>query len=184
MYPYFSNSNIGQENKNFSLDNVKINFKATDDDLDDTLDDDLDDNQEEDFKTHIINSIKQAIIEKNASIDYYDKLSKKITDEKDKSILRQIYLDEKKQKSIFQTIYKLLTGLDANFDEIEDAIDTDDSLAEQFFDRIEDKFENIDFFRMLMSVFSDLPIRDMLYEILVGEQKHAQQLSNLYNKYK
>lgn len=188
MYPYFSNSKEAEEDKTNILE-IKTNFSCSKD-LDDMYDDkDLDDmydddKTEEDLKSHIIESIKEAILDKNRNIDYYDRLSKKITDDKDRAILRNIYLDEKKHKSIFEKLYKLLTGLDAKFDKIEDAIDTDDSLAEQFLERIEDKFENIEFFRMLMSIFSDLPIRDLIYKVILDEQKHTQQLSNLYNKYK
>lgn len=76
----------------------------------------------------------------------------------------------------------MITGNDANIQETK--VDIDGNFVEELYESIEEQLDDLEFYRMIMSVFADLPIRDMIYEIIVGKQRHAQQLSNMYNKYK
>ncbi|WP_250277714.1 hypothetical protein [[Clostridium] colinum] len=169
MYPYFSKKDETIEKKDI---------------LENDLDDKIEEKLENDFRTHIIESIGEAIKEQDENSRYYEKLYNIVKDEKDKNTLRQIHLNETKFKNIFMKLYKMLTGKDFELREDYEEIDLDDNISEEFYDSIEDQLENIEFYRILMSAFSDLPIRDMIYEIIVGKQKNAQLLSNLYNKYK
>ena len=106
-----------------------------------------------------------------------------VNDENDKSILRQIYLDEMKHKKIFMDLYRILTGEEFVMGQIEDKV-IEGSLKDELYNSIQSELEGAEFYRMLMSAFLDLPIRDMIYEPLMDEQKHALLVSNLYNKYK
>lgn len=144
--------------------------------------------RDDDFREDIIDAIEDAIEDQYEKSRYYERLYNKITNEKDRGILRRISLDELKFKKIFDKIYKLLTGKnyviknDVDLDDLYD--DDDDTILEELYDSIEDQLESVDFYRMLMSMFKDLPIRDLIYEVIVGKQRNAQNLSNLYNKYK
>nr|WP_317359314.1 ferritin-like domain-containing protein [uncultured Tyzzerella sp.] len=174
MYPYFS-----KKDKNIAAQSVEAK------DLDDLIENRAEDKTEEDdFRRYIIEALEDAIENQQENSIYYEKLYNIVTNEKDKDILRQISLDEMKYKKIFMDIYKMLTGKEAKIRENYEDIDIDDSLGEELFDSIEEQLEDVEFYRMLMSLFADLPVRDMIYEIIVGKQKNSQRLSNLYNKYK
>lgn len=183
MYPYFSkkNDNITSNNtQNLNFDNnydyqkdfkqIKQNVETPDFD------------SEEDFRQYVIDAIKEAVKEQDENTKYYEKLYNMAQDEKEKDIIRQIYLNELKYKQIFMEIYKMITGSDANIQETK--VDIDGSFVEELYDSIEEQLDDLEFYRMIMTVFADLPIRDMIYEVIVGKQRHAQQLSNMYNKYK
>lgn len=184
MYPYFCNKNETTNNLEYTqnlnnendynsqkhFNEIKQNIKTTDFD------------NEEDFRQYVIDALKEAIKEQDENAKYYEKLYNMAQDEKEKDIIRQIYLNELKYKKIFMEIYKMITGEDANIQESK--VDIDGSFIEELYDSIEEQLEDLEFYRMLMSVFADLPIRDMIYEVIVGKQKHAQQLSNIYNKYR
>lgn len=173
MYPYFS------KNENVDEDIVENNVSKSDlDDKEDILDKD-------DFRAYIIEALQEAIEDQQENVKLYEKIYNMITDEKDKNVLRQIYLNEMKYEKIFIEIYKMLTGKEPVIRPDEDVeIDIDDSLKEELEDAIEEQLEDIEFYRMLMSAFVDLPVRDMIYEVILGKQKNAQLLSNLYNKYR
>ncbi len=170
MYPYFSKK---QEN---NIKAQEIEKKDSDDLIEDKI-------EQDDFRRYIIEALEEAIEEQQKRSIYFEKLYNIVTDEKDKDILRQISLNEMKYKKIFMELYKMLTGEDAVLKERVD-VDIEDTLSEELYDSIEEQLEDIEFYRMLMSLFADLPIRDMIYEIIVGKQKNAQLLSNLYNKYR
>ncbi len=168
MYPYFSKQ---KEATN------QINKK----DLDDAMENKI---EQDDFRTYIIDALKEAIEEQDENSRYYEKLYNMLTDEKDKNVLRQVYLNELKYKKIFEEIYKMITGTDANIREDFEEIEIDNNITEELYNSIEEQLDDIEFYRMLMSAFADLPIRDMIYEVIVGKQRNAQQLSNLYNEYR
>lgn len=170
MYPYFST-------KNDDIKSQEVEKK----DLEDKIEDQT---EQEDFRRYVIEALEEAIEGQNESSMYYEKLYNIVTDEKDKDTLRQIALNEMKYKKIFMELYKMITGTETVVESKEENIDIEDSLSEAFYNSIENQLEDIEFYRMIMSLFSDLPIRDMIYEIIVGKQKNAQLLSNLYNKYK
>mgnify|MGYP001859814192 CR=1 FL=1 len=170
MYPYFS-----KKQNDISVKEVAKK------DLDDLLESEV---EKDDFRRYVLEALIDAIEDQHESSLYYEKLYNIITDEKDKDILRQISLNEMKYKNIFMELYKMLTGKDAVIREKFEDIDIEDSLSEELFDSIEEQLEDIEFYRMLMSLFADLPIRDMIYEVIVGKQRNAQRLSNLYNKYR
>lgn len=168
MYPYFSKQN-------------EIINKVSKKDLDDAIEDKI---EQDDFRRYIIDALKEAIEEQEENSRYYEKLYNIVADEKDKNILRQIYLNEMKYKKIFQDIYKMITGTEANIREDFEDIEIDDNITEELYESIEEQLDDIEFYRMLMSAFADLPIRDMIYEVIIGKQRNSQQLSNLYNKYR
>ncbi|WP_317368676.1 ferritin-like domain-containing protein [uncultured Tyzzerella sp.] len=177
MYPYFSKKD----------DDVKIKeiVKKDEDDLMEDKDDLTENKKEqEDFRRYIIEALEEAIEDQHKSSIYYEKLYNMVEDEKDKDTLRQIALNEMKYKKIFMELYKMLTGKEANIEDKYENVDVDDSLIEELQESIEEQLEDIDFYRMLMSLFSDLQVRDMIYEVILGKQKNAQLISNLYNKYK
>lgn len=168
MYPYFSKQK-------------EIINKIIKKDLDDAIEDKV---EQDDFRRYIIDALKEAIEEQEENSRYYEKLYNIVDDEKDKNILRQIYLNEMKYKKIFEEVYKMITGTDANIREDFEDIEIDDNITEELYDSMEEQLDDIEFYRMLMSAFADLPIRDMIYEVIIGKQRNSQQLSNLYNKYR
>ncbi len=174
MYPYFSKN----EDETIRKENI---LKNDLDDKDDTIDEA---DEKEDFREYIIDAIEEAIKDQEENVIYYEKLYNMVKDEKDKNTLRQIYLNEIKYKKIFIDLYKMITGKEPNIKIDNDDIDIDDSISQELYDSIEEQLEDIEFYRMIMSAFADLPVRDMIYEVIVGKQKNTQLLSNLYNKYK
>ena len=168
MYPYFSKQN-------------EATNQIIKKDLDDAMENKI---EQDDFRTYIIDALKEAIEEQDENSRYYEKLYNMLTDEKDKNVLRQVYLNELKYKKIFEEIYKMITGTDANIREDFEEIEIDNNITEELYNSIEEQLDDIEFYRMLMSAFADLPIRDMIYEVIVGKQRNAQQLSNLYNEYR
>ncbi len=171
MYPYFSN----KDEQIKKLDTVKENLNS-----DNYKDENM---EEEDFRRYIIESVEEAIKDEERDTKYYQKMYNMVSDENDKSILRQIYLDEMKHKKIFMELYRILTGEEFVMGQIEDK-EIEGSLKDELYNSIQSELEGAEFYRMLMSAFLDLPIRDMIYEPLMDEQKHALLVSNLYNKYK
>lgn len=170
MNPYFQNK--------IEEDEIKTN------DLDDNLEDKLEEKFDLDdrFEDEILELILKAIEQENEDSKYFEKLANLIQNEKDKEDIRKIYLDDKKHFKIFSEIYKSLTGKEPIFEDEE--IEIDDTLPEELEDSIEQKLENVELYRLILSSFLDVGIRDMIYEIITDEQSHAQKLTKLYNKNK
>lgn len=102
MYPYFckkndeiaSNNTKNTQNVNFNtnydyqkdFNQIKQNVETTDFD------------NEEDFRQYVIDAVKEAVKEQDENAKYYEKLYNMAQDEKEKDIIRQIYLNELKYK--------------------------------------------------------------------------------------
>lgn len=170
MSPYFQNT--------MKIDNISTN------DLEDRLEDFLGDKFDLDdkFENEILDLILEAIEQENEDSKYYKELLKLVENDKDKEAIRKIYLDDKKHFKIFSEIYKSLTGKEPIFEDEE--IEIDDTLLEELEDSIEQKLENVELYRLILSSFLDVGIRDLIYEIITDEQGHAQKLTNLSNKTK
>lgn len=162
MYPYFEED----------INKIKTN------DLDDRFDLDEDDI----FENEILELLLEAISQEDEDIRYFQKLEKMLKNTKDKDMIRKIMLDDKKHFKIFSEIYKSLTGKEPIFEKEE--VEIDDSLIEEIFDSIEQKLENVELYRLLLSSFLDVGIRDLIFEIITDEQAHAQKLTQIHNRNK
>lgn len=166
MYPYFSNNTINKkEIKTYS-------YEKTDSDND----------EQEEFENYILDMILEAIEQENEDARYYEKLSTIVKDKNDIDDLRRIHLEDTKHFNMLSELYTNLTGTEPNFEY--DEIEIDDPLSEEFLEGAEQKLENVELYRNIMSSFLDIGIRDMLFEIITDEQKHAQKLNQLYSKYR
>ncbi len=123
-----------------------------------------------------------AIEQENNDMRYYEKLSTCVKDEKDRECLRRIHLEDMKHFNMFSGLYTNLTGKEPIFEY--DEIDIENPLAEEFLEGAEQKLENVELYRNIMMAFLDVGIRDMIFEIITDEQRHAQKLNQLYYKYR
>lgn len=166
MYPYFS------ENKESREEIKPLSYEKTDFDYDD----------QEEFQNYILDMILEAIEQENEDARYYEKLSTMVKDENDRENLRRIHLEDTKHFNMLSELYTNLTGREPIFEY--DEIEIDDPLSEEFLDGAEEKLENVELYRNIMMAFLDISVRDMIFEIITDEQKHAQKLNQLYFKYR
>lgn len=136
-----------------------------------------------DYKRYILELIMECIYDENYNINYYGALYDIATKQRDKTNLRQIYLDAMKHLNMFSDIYKMLSMEEppplSGFDKV--SIDEDDFLDE-IQNSVEEKVESANFYRMVMTLFDDLVIRDMIFEAMVDEQGHAHLLGSIYTR--
>lgn len=136
-----------------------------------------------DYRRYIIELIMECIYDENYNINYYSELYNLATIQRDKANLRQIYLDAMKHLNMFSELYKMLSIESPpslkNFDEV--SLSSSEYL-EEIQNSVEEKVQSANFYRMIMTLFDDLLIRDMLFEAMVDEQGHAQLLGGIYTR--
>lgn len=127
---------------------------------------------------YILELIREAISDEYRDANYYEELSKMANTPEAQRVLRKIHLDELKHFKIFQEIYYQLTGekAEVNYEKSE----IEGSLAENYSKSIFNELEAVEFYRIILFSFLNIPIRDWLYEIITDEQAHAQKLNYLY----
>ena len=169
MYPYFSEN---KEIKEIKEEIKPLSYEKTD----------LDNDEQEEFENYILDMILEAIEQENEDARYYEKLSTMVEDENDRESLRRIHLEDTKHFNMLSELYTNLTGREPIFEY--DEIEIDEPLSEEFLDGAEEKLENVELYRNIMMAFLDISVRDMIFEIITDEQKHAQKLNQLYFKYR
>lgn len=132
---------------------------------------------------YILELIKHSVLNEDKSVRYYEELSK-LTDSKyNHKIIREICLDKYKHKNILIELYKQLTDNKIN---LEEEFREYQLIENNFIEEIDISFRNelekANFYRIMLSLFSELEIRDMLLECLIDDQKHAQLLNWIYSK--
>jgi len=119
---------------------------------------------------------------KQKSLSFYEELFC-IIDQKDKSIINSITLDETKHYKLLHCIYTLLNDSDPEKTDTEKAV-VSENISENIETAILEKAENTKLYRELMSSAFAAEIREMLFEIMTDEMNHAILLNYLYTKYR
>ena len=113
-----------------------------------------------------------------ADSDFYKKLASTVKEKDVEEILRNISIDDKMLKKIYESI----TGQPANVTDF-----TPEELSDNIFlnldKRVMEELNAVENYRSLMFALSEQWIRDYLTEIYTDEQNHAAKLSFLYSKY-
>ena len=115
---------------------------------------------------------------------YICKLIKLCKDPADKETLRLIKMDEHKHINYFEDIYKKLSDQEISQKlRIPQRPICWDLYAE--FEKLIHKYtENVEFYRRIYFGFSDIDIRDMLFEIITDEINMAVKMTHMCNKNK
>lgn len=125
--------------------------------------------------------LNDAINDENRDFMYYQALSEAMSNSVDGEIVKSMSLDEYKHKRIFEEIYTALTGEQPTISVVETETDFSDIPA-VLVNRLFDELESVEMYRDIMSAFEDNAIRDMLFEIIIDEQSHADILNYLIHK--
>jgi len=112
------------------------------------------------------------------------RLMKLAKDSADKETLRMLRMDEHKHARYFSDIYKTLSGQVLQID----APLTRRPLGWDFYSECEKMMhkctDNVEFYRRIYFGFTDLDIRDTLFEIITDEMNMAIKMTHMYNKNK
>lgn len=171
MYPYFLNKD-------------ELDIKMCNDNSEFNMDDGSNMKNQADYRMYILQMIEDSILDGNKDMNYYERLSQRIQDEDDKNTLRRIHLNKMKHKKMLMEIYNMLTSEEPNLEGKYEEREIGDNLLQEFENSIERELEGSESYRVLLSSFEDLPVRDMVHEMLIDEQNNAQRMNHLYSKYR
>lgn len=130
----------------------------------------------------ILELIQKSIEDEMVAIDYYQKLSDATEDQVEKTLLTENMQDEQKHLQMFQNIYKMLNGSEFTPENI-DFKSVSSSHHDDLVDALFAELEDVEFYRQIYFAFLNLEIRDMIYEIITDEQKHADKLNYIVPHY-
>ena len=137
-----------------------------------------------DINQRILEMIEIAIENETENKNYYEKLARKINNKKDAQILNQMSGDAKKHCQYLKLIYKKMTDREPkNFKPEDKVLKFNDDLPNDFSNLMFRELDEIEIYQRLVNLFSDLKMRDMLYEIICCKQSNALKLNYLYTKY-
>lgn len=129
----------------------------------------------------ILAMLEEAFKDEMKDAHIYKELISRQKTKTEAEIVRSIYLDELKHQKLFQEIYERLTGKPMPEIEISlPALST--NLTTAYEKSLFGELDAVEFYRQILFAILDLEIRDMLYEIITDEQKHATEFSYLYAK--
>ncbi|MDR1913801.1 MAG: ferritin-like domain-containing protein [Clostridiales bacterium] len=123
-----------------------------------------------------------AVEEERESIQFYHRLSKMTKDTSYKEILRLIRMDEQKHEKYFVDIYKRLTGQILRAEHVTPSRGAEYDFAPECEKAMFAALELSEYYRRIYSSFSNLEIRDMLFEMITDEQNNAIKMQYLYFK--
>jgi len=107
----------------------------------------------------------------------YQRMSVDATDEESKDILRSMYLDESRHKTLLNEIYSQLSGSDAP--EIVPEVDEEMvSYTDQLKKNVVAEIEGARFYRDLSMLIDDTNLKHIMFGILDDEQNHS--VLNMY----
>ena len=137
-----------------------------------------------DINQRILEMIEIAIENETENKNYYEKLAREINNKKDAQILNQMSGDAKKHCQYLKLIYKKMTDREPkNFKTGDKVLKFNDDLPDDFSNLMFRELDEIEIYQRLVNLFSDLKMRDMLYEIICCKQSNALKLNYLYTKY-
>ena len=137
-----------------------------------------------DINQKILEMIEMTIKNETENKNYYDKLTRKINNKTDAQILNQMSADAKKHCQYLKLIYKKITDREPkNFNADDKILKFGNDLSDDFSNQMFRELDEIEIYQRILNLFSDLKIRDMLYEIICCKQSNATKLNYLYTKY-
>jgi len=174
-----NNGNIDNDENNNSENNSRNNYKNIQKPENNFT---LSNSRRAEPNPYIIEMLIDAIKGEDKDSNYYKKLSQMTPSEEDKDILYKIHLDEEKHKKMFENIYYQLIGENANIKADNYDIPSNNMVSE-LAKRMIEELETAEIYRVLLFSFLNLELRDMILEIIIDEQAHAQKLNYLFSKY-
>ncbi|WP_235941376.1 ferritin family protein [Paenibacillus puerhi] len=124
--------------------------------------------------------IREALAGEKEDELFYDYLISVAPSQEDKEILTSIRDDERKHNQMFRKLYQTLTGqtiAEAKDVKFEKPKSYTDGLRKAFFGEL----EAVERYRDIRAGLQERYNRDMLFEIITDEQKHASKLNYLLN---
>jgi len=130
----------------------------------------------------ITDMLEDAILDERHDSAFYKQLSQNVDDSTDRDILWSMHLDEMKHEIYLTEIYKHLTQTPLTTEQ--PTVELAPDILKNFESSLFGEISAVSFYRKLLFAFADRPTRDILYEIITDEQRHASFLNYLYSKYK
>ncbi len=124
--------------------------------------------------------IKRAIAGEMAAINFYRCLLQMAQDRTDRKIISGILQDEERHYRTFCSLYQSLT--DSRPDLRQENPQMPRDYLESLFAGVISETDTADFYSELIVATQDLTIRDLIFEIMVDELRHASLLNLLYAK--
>lgn len=129
----------------------------------------------------LLSMIEEAVCDERRDSYYYKELMNIVRNPKDREVIRSIYMDEIKHEKLLIEIYKMLTG--RNIPDMDcEMIPPTLNIVNNYEKSIFGELEGMEFYRQLYFLFQNQEIRDMLFEIITDEQKHATKFNYLFSK--
>lgn len=133
----------------------------------------------------LLEMISHAAAGEAASMEFYKRLSEMLIAAEDKKTVRDIALDEAKHHRLFEELYCSLAGVRMPPPTPSDESTTPTGTFPAIFEgQMHDELSDVEFYRQIYFALSNLEYRDILFEIITDELRHAQFMGQLYAKYR
>ncbi|MCL2702688.1 MAG: ferritin-like domain-containing protein [Defluviitaleaceae bacterium] len=132
----------------------------------------------------LLEMIAHAADGETAAVKYYTRLSDML-EGADKKTVHNIALDEAKHRRLYEELYFNIAGTRMLPPHTPpEPVEPKGSLHEIFEERLHDELSDVEFYRQIYQALLNLDYRDILFEIITDELRHANLMSQLYAKYK
>ncbi|MCL2406416.1 MAG: hypothetical protein FWC95_00660 [Defluviitaleaceae bacterium] len=131
----------------------------------------------------LLEMIIHAATDEAAATRFYTRLSERLTGE-DRKTVHNIALDEAKHRRLFEDLYFRIAHRQMPAIETDKEEPLPENLPDIFEDRIYDENADIEFYRNIYFTLINMDYRDVMFEIMSDESRHASLLNLLYAKYK
>ncbi|RKD22283.1 rubrerythrin [Caminicella sporogenes] len=125
--------------------------------------------------------VKDAVLGEKKDELFYDYLITKAPTKEEKEIIRTIRNDERKHNKMFRQIYKDFTGMDIKIDE-EIEFEKPNSYIDGIKRALFGELKAMEKYRNIRAGLPGRYYRDMVFEILTDELKHADKYNYILNK--
>jgi rubrerythrin len=131
----------------------------------------------------LLEMIAHAAAGEAAATRYYARLSDML-DGRDKKTVHDMALDEAKHRHLFEELYANIAGVRMPPAESTEPTEPQGHLPEIFEERLYDELGDAEFYRQIYFALINMDYRDVMFEIITDEMRHATLMSHLYSKYK
>ncbi|MCL2873457.1 MAG: ferritin-like domain-containing protein [Defluviitaleaceae bacterium] len=135
----------------------------------------------EDLEKQVLELILEALKNEIAHHDYLGRLKDMTEDDHEKGLIEAMRLDEQKHHMLLSDIYYDIKGCAPIVDTYEKSICN--CVVSEFARSILGKLENQEFYKMLLFAVSGMA-RDLIFDIMDDEGRHAAQFNYLFTKNK
>ena len=135
----------------------------------------------------LLEMITHAAAGEAAAREYYMRLSDMLISSCDKRTVYDIALDETKHYRLFDELYLALCGErmpKPNMHDLPESTIPGGNLPAIFEERLHDELHDVEFYRQIYFALNNVEFRDILFEIITDELRHAHLMNLLYAKYK